>query len=63
MEWVKSLAGELKLVAMLVFVVGTVWVYAWSAHIQAKADQCVSFSAPDPDLLPRLLHARLDDDY
>jgi hypothetical protein len=62
MEWVKSLVGELKLAAMIAFVVGTVWVYAWSAHIQAKADQCVTLSAPDPDMIPRLLHARLDDD-
>lgn len=63
MEMLRALAGELKMVAMLGFVVGTVWLYAWSSQLQAQADQGFASSAPDPDFVPRLLaQAHLDDD-
>lgn len=62
METLKSLAREMKLLAVLAFVVGTVWIYAWSSHMQAKADHGFSIPAPDHDLIAKMVQARLDDD-
>ena len=58
----KSLVGEMKLLAVLAFVVATVWIYAWSSHMQAKADQGFSIPAPDNDLIANMVQARLDND-
>jgi hypothetical protein len=61
-KMLKSLAGEIKLLAVLAFVVGTVWIYAWSSHMQAKADKGFSIPAPDNEAIARIVQARLDDD-
>jgi hypothetical protein len=61
MEMLKSLAGEFKLLAVLAFVVATVWIYAWSSHMQAKADHGFSIPGPGDEVIAGMVQARLDD--
>ena len=62
MDTIKSLAGEMKLLAVLAFVVATVWIYAWSSQMQAKADRGFSIPAPDDEVIANIVQARLGDD-
>jgi hypothetical protein len=57
----RRMLGEFKLIGMVTFVVGTVWIYGWSEQVSAQADAVFTCTKFEPKTQPPVLHATIVD--